>query len=147
QALKGFGAFFPAAQRPWSHELSGRIASLAADIVNEAEVIVAQIRQNFINKARSVPSKIVFTGVACATAAELRTTGPLPTDAIYTPDQNDLAHSDFVTYRTINDGDLDPVRERLRQTLRVLKPQDIPQLMTSCGVTATAASPPTRSAG
>ena len=73
QALKR-SAFKPPDQKPWAHELSGRLVSLAGDVIGEAEARVAKIRRTLTQRNKSVPSKIRFAGVACATASELRAT-------------------------------------------------------------------------
>jgi hypothetical protein len=66
-----------------------------------------------------------FAGVACALARELRTViaDSIPTDIVYSPLPTDAAHSNFVTYHTTADEDLDPVRYWLMETVRVIKPQ------------------------
>ena len=134
QALKG-GVFEAPDQKPWAHELSGRITSLVVDIVGEAEARVGEIRATYIQKKKSVPRKIRFAGVACATASELRapTMPTITTDVVYSPLPEDAAHANFVTYQTISNEDLNPVRNWLKETLRVIKPQDINARITSCG--------------
>ena len=123
------------ATKPWAHELSGRLTSLVGDIVGEAEAQVTKIREAFTRRNKPVPSKIQFAGVACATASELRaTTMPvITTDVVYSPLHADAAHANFVTYQTILNEDLDPVRDWLKETLRVVEPQDINARITSCG--------------
>lgn len=134
QALKGL-AFKASVEKPWAHELSGRLVSLVNDALAEAHAQVAVIHQNFRRQGKPVPSKICLAGVACATAQELRgTSSPvIRTDAIYTPQATDMAHSDFVTYGTESDADIDPVRDRLRASLHVIQPTDIATKLTSCG--------------
>jgi hypothetical protein len=138
QALKG-KRISQAIGKQWSHELSGRLVSLAGDvaaITADAEDRVANARQNFINKGAKVPSKIKFVGVACAKAVEVRT--PVPNrpemDVVFTPDYPyDPAHSDVVTYGTTTHEDVDPAREWLRRTLRIVRLQDLDNLIASCG--------------
>ena len=134
QALKR-GAFqLPEQDRPWARELSGRLSSLVADICAEAEVEVERIRRLFVERGQKVPSKICFAGVACSAGYELRTTiEVVRTDVVYSPSSTDDAHSDVITYQTVSDEDLDPVRNWLMKTLRVVKPQDIDVQISSCG--------------
>ena len=134
QALKGKVFKAPQERKPWAHELSGQLASLA-DIRNEAEVAVQRIHEGYIQRGQTIPSKMLFTGVACALARELRTViaDIRPTDIVYSPLPTDRAHSNFVTYQTASDEDLDPVRHWLMKTLRVIKPQDIEVRIASCG--------------
>lgn len=134
QALKG-GAFQPPEQgKPWAHELSGRLSSIVADICAEAEAEVERIRHRFLERGRNAPSKIRFVGVACAAGLELRTKiEAVSTDVVYSPLSTDAAHSNFVTYQTISNEDLDPVRNWLMKTLRVINPQCIDIQISSCG--------------
>ena len=134
QALKG-KAFRSSDQKPWAHELSGRIASLVKDIVVEAESQIKRIQQGFAHRNQPIPSKIRFVGIACATASDLRSisTQVFATDVIYTPLPTDSAHSDFVTYETNSNEDLDPVRFLLMETLNVIEPNEIGSQISSCG--------------
>jgi hypothetical protein len=137
QALKK-RAFLPAVQKAWSHELSGRVVSragMAVDITNDAEARVTRARQGFVDRGQSVPSKLKFVGLACATAIELRSNhvGIAPIGIIYTPLPADSAHSDFVTYNTVTDADCDPARDWLIKKLRVVQPPNVSDLLRSCG--------------
>jgi hypothetical protein len=135
QALKR-GAFQPPPeQKPWAHELSGRMASLVANVSDDAETVIEDIRNRFVQQGKPLPSKICFAGLACAVSSELRTVTALDiaTDVVYSPLLEDHAHSNFVTYNTAADEDLDPVRDWLRTILRVIKPQDVEVRIASCG--------------
>jgi hypothetical protein len=135
QALKR-GAFRPPeGNKRWTHELSGRISSIVTDICADAESVIEAIRRRFDQRGQPVPSKIRFTGVACATAAELRRTGEpaKATDVVYSPLPTDTAHSNFVTYDTVSDDDLDPIRHWLMNVLRVIEPENIETKIDSCG--------------
>ena len=135
QALKRQAFRPPKDQKPWAHELSGRLVSLVDDIVGEAEAQIVKIHANFARKNKPIPSKIRFVGIACATAAEIRAaTLPVITiDVVYSPLPTDTAHANIVTYQTNSDEDLDPVRDWLRETFHVIEPQDINLRITSCG--------------
>lgn len=143
QALKG-NAFAFAGNKAWTHELSGRLVCLANDIVIEAEFMVSKVRQGFRDRGESVPSDIRFMGVACATAHELRHTEGcvLQRDVMYTPLPEDSAHSDFVTFATATSSDLEPVCDWLIKLLRVVRPENIDHLVTSCGMESNSGSPP-----
>jgi hypothetical protein len=134
QALKG-KQFRRPENKPWTHELSGGLRSRTPDICAEAEAEIERIRQNYVQQGRQCPSKICFMGVACATASELRAADldPIVTDVVYSPLPMNGAHSNFITYETDSDEDLDPVRHWLMKTLRVIEPQDVEVQITSCG--------------
>jgi hypothetical protein len=129
------GAFRRSTQKPWAHELSGRLSSLVTDILGEAEAAVTIARSGFTRRGQPIPRKICFVGVACATASKLRAGNEIAitTDVVYTPLDTDNAHSDFVTYGTMADEELDPVRDWLREGLRVIRPQDVEARVASCG--------------
>jgi hypothetical protein len=141
QALKS-RAFIQSTNRPWAHELSGRLSSLVQNIEKEAQEAAESARRGFVDRGLPVPSKVCFSGVACARAVELRASQDvnLPTDVVYTPLSTDNAHADFVTYATVSDDDLHPVRAWLKGNLRVIRPEDIGASIASCGVIATEAS-------
>lgn len=134
QALKG-RVFSLSVGKPWTHELSGRLVSLSGNIAAEAAERVEAIRGSLAAQGRPVPSGITFSGIACATGSVLRTTplGMVPTDVVYTPASSDSAHSDFVTYQTSSDEDLDPIRAWLMKVLHVIAPPDVDGPARSCG--------------
>jgi hypothetical protein len=135
QALKK-AAFKPSVDKPWSHEFSGRLASLAGcsdGIVESAEQRVAATRQRFSDNGKPVPSKIVFCGLAVAMAAELRDCSTVKTDVVYTPLDDDGAHSDFVTFYTTTDEEVEPARKLLMDTLRVIQPSEVATRLPDCG--------------
>jgi hypothetical protein len=134
QALKGRAFQPPREQKPWSHELSGRLASLVTNITADAEAAMERIRHAYIRRGQPIPGKIRFSGVACAVASELRLViAGIPIDVVYSPLTDDDAHSNVVTYQTASNDVLDPVRHWLMQTLRVIEPQDIEEQIASCG--------------
>jgi hypothetical protein len=132
------GAFSVSTIAGYSHELSGRLVSLLAnipaDILAEATDRINRIRQNFQNQGKPVPSKFQFVGVACATVAELRVPLAAPlTDVIYTPvPAVDNAHSDFVA-NVPNEDELNTVRVRLTRRLLAITPNEIAARLPNCG--------------
>jgi hypothetical protein len=137
QAVKG-KPFKAAANKSWTHELSGRLVSLAGDaaaIADDARNRLANVRQGYLDRGETIPSKMIVVGVACARVAEITTTpANVPRiEVIYTPQVQDTAHSDIVTYKTVTNDDLDPVRFWLRQRLRIVRGPDFQNLIASCG--------------
>ena len=138
QAVKG-NRLREAINKAWSHELSGRLISLAGDaaaILHDARNRLANVHQGYIDRGQTIPSKIILTGVACATASEIRATPPnVPRiDVVYTPIMpSDPAHSDIVTYQAATKDDLDLVRDWLIRTLRVIQGESFESLVDSCG--------------
>lgn len=130
QALKTT-AFSVTKQKAWTHELSGRLVRLAGDIVTEAEDRLTRIRKAYVDRGQSVPSKIAFVGVGFATAQELRAPDgcSVQREVVYTPLLEDSAHSDFVTFDTHTDSEVDPVRYWLIKVLRVVSPQNLGELV------------------
>ena len=145
QALKGRGAFSATALVGFTHELSGELSSLKpdlAEITNAATAQVAAMKQTFIDRGQRAPSKFAFVGVACASAAELQLpVGTIPTDVIYTPQNGNDAHADFVT-RVATDGELDEVKAELTRRLRLIPNDKLDQLQ-DCAVGAVASTPQT----
>jgi hypothetical protein len=138
QALKGNGAFSDALAKPWAHELSGAIVSLAGNIsdiriAGEKMALIAQAK--WIASHGKPSSKICFAGAACACGQELKAVVQgIQTASVYTPDPpGDLAHSDFVTYGTTTSASLGPVKDWLLFNLRVVRQDQLSQLAT-CGV-------------
>jgi hypothetical protein len=140
QALRK-GAFAQSAGKPWAHELSGDLTSLAGDIPRLAQERVDHARNGFVSRGQNVPSGVVFAGVACATAQELRVAvaGIPDRDVLYTPHPADNAHADVVTYGTTTDESLEPVRAWLITVLRGIFPQDIAARIGTCGRQAASA--------
>lgn len=119
----------PSSLAGWSHEMSGRLLSLANDVVARGEASAERQRERFREQGKSAPSKIAFVGVACATAGKLR--GLLPgvvvTDVVFTPiDQDDPAHADFVAADLTSDDKVEQVQDALLENLRVLRVSDLP---------------------
>lgn len=136
QALKG--AFSPSHGKKWAHELSGSVVSLMGGVPQieaNAHAHIAEIREKYIERGQTIPSKIQFAGVASATTEELRATVPnrARTDVIYTPLEHHPAHADVVTYQTTSETTLDPVRFWLVTILRVTSATKLSLLVSSCG--------------
>jgi hypothetical protein len=138
QALKGSGAFSAAPPgKPWDHELSGAIVSLAGNIPNiqiGGEKMASDAQARFVASHGKASSKICFAGVICASGRELETViQGTPVAAVYTPDlPTDPAHSDFVTYGTTTGASIDPIRDWLLFNLRIIRLGQLAQLA-SCG--------------
>lgn len=120
--------------KPWAIELSGCVVSLhqdAAEIISRGETRAELAQRGFIARQQKVPSKIVFCGFACAKSERLRTNlGTIMTDVFYTPMVSNTAHSDFVV---VNGNDDTEVRSWLVRRLRVLGPNDVNILVSTCG--------------
>jgi hypothetical protein len=135
QALKG-KQFWPSSGKEWSHELSGRIVSLAGDLKTieaDARAFAQQIRDKY--PATKKPTKLTFVGVACRRVADLQSSSldRLKTDVVYTPEGADCAHSDIVVYGAQEDASLDPIRYWLMATFRIISPSQLSLLVSSCG--------------
>jgi hypothetical protein len=138
QALKGTGAFSDAQAKPWAHELSGAIVSLAgkiSDIQAAGEKMALDAQQKWIASHGKPSRKIYFAGAACASGQALKAVVEgIQTAAVYTPDPLiDPAHSDFVTYGSTTSASLDPVKDWLLFNLRVVRQNQLSQLA-NCGV-------------
>ncbi|WP_154073518.1 hypothetical protein [Bradyrhizobium erythrophlei] len=137
QALKG-GQFGPAEPgMKWDHELSGRALCLAGDaskIEADGNARIESIKKKFALRGKGLPSKIKFVAVASATAREVRYNfGNILSDTAFTPNIDDQAHSDLVTYGTSSDNDVDVVRHWLQTKLRITKANNLQVLVSSCG--------------
>lgn len=134
QALKG-KAIAPVNSERWSHELSGRLNSIArATIKQDGERAVERAREKLKLQNKSVPSKIRFMGVACATASTLRGCDAAKTDVVFTPQPDDPAHADFVVFTTQTDEDtIANVQIWLQKTLKVQRAEQLDPDKSSCG--------------
>ena len=104
QALKG-KAIAPVDSERWSHELSGRLDSIArATIKQDGERAVERAREKLRLQNKAVPLKIRFMEVACATASS-RGCDAAKTDVVFTSQSDDQAHADFVVFTTQTDED------------------------------------------
>lgn len=114
QGLKG--AFSASAAPGFAQEMSGQLVSQLTldEIVAAAEQKISAIREKLTRDGKTVPSKIQFTGIVCATAAVLRRpyAHQQPTDVLYTPLPNDKAHADFVTA-----GDVEETKAEITRRL------------------------------
>jgi hypothetical protein len=132
QALKG-AQFSPSIGKLWQHELSGAVVGKpdsADQIRDQAEARINSIKQGFANRGQAVPSKVRFMGVACATASKLRAKiAGIDANTAYTPDPNNLAHTDVVTFSSTNDASIDPVRYWLMKKLKIILPAQIEQII------------------
>jgi hypothetical protein len=138
-ALRGQGVFCDTTIPGFTKELTGRLVSLLQtvpdDVIAEATARLDRVRQNFNKNGKTVPSKLTFVGVACATAAELRVPVNTPvTDVVYTPMPGvDTAHADVVA-NVANEGELDNIRAWLTRQLRVIKSNELVPRLQSCGM-------------
>src|SRR5262245_58082192 len=74
--------------RPWAHELSGRLLSLIKNLEKESSEFC-------------VAFKCEFAGIMFQKVENLRSeVSGFRTDVIYTPKDADIAHSDFVSFGT-----------------------------------------------
>ena len=136
-ALKGRGAFNPSPGKPWTHELSGRLVSLAGasdDIVAQAEAFAARSRQNFVDRGKPVPSKCRLAGWICARTTEIARTFANGVEAkvVYTPNA-DIAHADVAAFNATADDGLEPLRAHLQKSVRVVTKADVAKLLENCG--------------
>ena len=148
-ALTGRNALSPTQFAGFTHELSGRLVSLVPGghqgIETEAQERLDRVRQSFANQGKPVPSKIQFAGVSCAIAIELRRppVAGFASEVIFTPNQDpaypDPAHTDFLTAATTDDA-LDDVRAVLLSRLRVIRPANLAQELSTCGQPVTTPS-------
>jgi hypothetical protein len=138
-ALKGRGAFTASVAKPWSHELSGRVVSVAgseAEIVQHAEAFLDRVRQGFINAGKAVPSKIRLVGWICGPVKVLKEQFPnaVRSDVAFTPIAGgDQAHADLVAIDADHDSKLDPIRAHLLKVLRVVETSEAASLIADCG--------------
>jgi hypothetical protein len=132
QALKG-AQFSAAIGKPWQHELSGAVVGnpdSADQIRDRAEARINSIREGYVNRGQAVPSKIRFMGVACAAASKLRAKiAGIDANTAYTPDPDNLAHTDVVTFSSTTDASIDPVRHWLMKNLKIVVPEQIEQIV------------------
>jgi hypothetical protein len=123
----------------WDHELSGRALCLAGDasqIEADGEARIQAIKAKYSANGKTAPSKIKFVGVASATAIEVRINfGVVRSDTAFTPNGNDNAHSDLITFGTTSDADVDEVRSWLQTKLRITKANNLHVLISTCGRT------------
>jgi hypothetical protein len=135
QALKG-AQFSLATAKPWQHELSGVVAEIvgSADQIRErGEARLKLIHANLAANGKRAPSKIRFVGVACAKASKLRIRiGSIDADTAYTPESENAAHSDLVTFSSSTDESIEPIRHWLMKTLRIVLPSEIEGMVENC---------------
>jgi len=114
QAFTGRAAIAPPEQeRPWSHELSGRLLSLTTNLHQEAQLFCQQLDRP-------------FEGIMYKDVLSLRTTLDIgtETDVRYTPLDRDVAHSDFVAYKC-SEAELQSLRDFLQDAVKAKKPEDV----------------------
>jgi hypothetical protein len=119
----------PDTPKAWSHELSGAARCFFAtvqDAENYCEAFVQNIRNRYLAQGKTAPSFLQFAGLVCRDASSLRfQLKNFETDTAYTPDGNDTAHADFVTFGTTDDQSLKPIEQELRERLRLVLPPDV----------------------
>jgi hypothetical protein len=104
----------PDKNRRWSHEISGRLVSLAEDVEKEGKAFCESL-------SRATGQTKEFVGVAYARVEGLRAMVEcISTDVCYTPLGHDPAHSDVVFFNS-TDSDLDRLRDWLQEVLRPVK--------------------------
>lgn len=110
----------PVPKRFWSHELSGRLLSEAKDIQAEGDSHCARRNATLISQNRVVPAKFRFIGVAAASVSVLRQPNDITAaDVIFTPNQVDEAHADFVALRA-SDADIPALLDWLQDNLKFI---------------------------
>jgi len=122
QALKG-AAFSPSVGKPWSHELSGRLRSLAPDLVADGEAAVRRARERIAASGNPVPTKVSFLGWACSSVRVIKAAS-IGCSVMHEPIIEDVAHANFVVFNISSDDDLEPVRKWLLNNLQVVKKSD-----------------------
>jgi len=130
QALKN-RTISPSVGKPWTHELSGRLRSLASDLVLNGEAAAERARENFRASGAQVPSKIRFIGWACASVGKIRA-APVECEVIRDPTTDDPAHANFVIYNASSDDDLDAIRSWLIANLAVVGKDSVQDIDDKC---------------
>jgi hypothetical protein len=119
QALKT-NAFSQSVTQQLSHEMSGRLLSLALDLVPNGEAAAQRARDKLSAAGRPVPGKIKLVGWAWATVGSLRQ-APRGSDVIPDRTDDDVAHANFVAYGSKSEIELEQIREWLLVTLAALQ--------------------------
>jgi hypothetical protein len=121
RAFKGKNTIAPppaGKNRKWSHEISGRLLSLVANIAKDAAAFCDEMN------AQS-GGRMKFAGVVYSPVPPIRTKlQHVETDARYTPLDRDHAHSDVVFFNS-SDADKDMLIDWLQSTLKPLKPGEV----------------------
>ena len=112
----------PKQQRPWDHELSGRLRSLAGNVTKEANDYCDEM-------TKKTGQKKTFGGVMFCRVAEARQTfeQTINTDACYTPLSTDRAHADMVFFgsKNLSEETFDKLRLWLCELVTGLYPAQI----------------------
>ena len=113
RAFTGRAIAPPKKERPWSHELSGRLLSLIINLHQEARLFCQQH-----NKP--------FEGIMYKDVLSLRRTleDGINSDVRYTPLDHDAAHSDFVAFSCSTEADLQSLRDFLQETVKAIRPEN-----------------------
>jgi hypothetical protein len=108
-AFSGKGAIaVPETERPWSHELSGRLLSLITNLQQESAGFCAGMNKQ-------------FAGVMFQTVENLRSVASgFPTDVVHTP-SDDAAHGDVIAFGT-TDEDRFILRDWLQDFIQYVRP-------------------------
>ena len=146
QALMGRRIAPSTGGRAWSHEMSGRLVSLAGDLAAveaDAQARVQDAQASYAASNGKPASNINFVGIACAKADDLRTVfnGQFSTDVMYTPTA-DTAHSDIVIFNATTDVQIESMRDWLLPKLIGITPDKLNLLVTTCGAMVVASAIP-----
>jgi hypothetical protein len=110
KAFSGKAFAVPETDRPWSHELSGRLLSLVVNLQQESSDFCARIEKQ-------------FSGIMFQKVEKLRSnTSGFQTDVVYTPYLEDTAHGDFASFGT-SDEDLSGLRDWLQDVIQCMRPE------------------------
>jgi hypothetical protein len=117
RAFGGKAIAKPEVARPWSHELSGRLLSVVSNIEESSNEFCKKLNRPFV-------------GVMFESAEKLKDKidGTFPCCTFYTPYPEDKTHSDFATFSTKTEEDLQSVRDWLQRTVRFVRPDKLDEV-------------------
>jgi hypothetical protein len=119
KSARVFKAPEPELNRGWNHEVSGRLRSLATDIVQNGQTF-----------CQNLSPKRDFPGIAYVKVDRVRTQSRRPEQVradVYRTDALDPAHSDLVFFDS-TENDFSEMRDWLQDTLRSLSVAEIAKL-------------------
>ena len=123
----------PERQRPWDHELSGRLRSLVSNVIKEANDYCDEV-------TKKSGQKKTFGGVMFCRVVEARQTfeRTISTNVCYTPLPTDGAHADFVFFgsNNLNEDTFDKLRLWLCELVTGLYPAQIEKNLLPNGAAA-----------
>lgn len=122
----------PQDQRPWSHEMSGRLLSLTTDLDAEAIAFVRLVREIALRSGKRPAPPFGYYGHMATTPLSIRRVDPAGVDVIYTPvgraeDVPDDAHSDVAFYRKTAE-EIPAIRSRIQDELKIFSPDQTDEL-------------------